>query len=128
MRILIIEDDAPLTRVLKHAFEREGHSVEVGYDGEAGVRMVNRSEWDLLVLDLTLPRVDGFEVLKRGVEGHPEIRVLVLSGRSRIEDRVRALNEGADDFLLKPFSLIELSARVRAILREAEQTKKRHSK
>jgi two-component system copper resistance phosphate regulon response regulator CusR len=124
MRILIIEDDAPLTNVLKHAFEREGHSVEVGYDGEVGVRMVNRSEWDLLLLDLTLPKVDGFEVLKQAVEGHREMRVLVLSGRSRIEDRVRALDEGADDFLLKPFSLMELSARVRAILRRSGTNEK----
>jgi DNA-binding response OmpR family regulator len=117
MKILIIEDDAPLTHVLKHAFEREGHSVEVAFDGDAGVRMVTRSECELLLLDLTLPRVDGFEVLKRAVECRREIRILVLSGRSRIEDRVRALDEGADDFLLKPFSLMELTARVRAILR-----------
>jgi two-component system copper resistance phosphate regulon response regulator CusR len=124
MRILIIEDDAPLTKVLKHAFEREGHSVEVAYDGDLGVRMANRSEWDLLLLDLTLPKVDGFEVLKQAVEGHREMRVLVLSGRSRIEDRVRALDEGADDFLLKPFSLMELSARVRAILRRSGTNEK----
>jgi DNA-binding response OmpR family regulator len=124
MRILIIEDDAPLAKVLKHAFEREGHSVEVAYDGDVGVRMVNRSECDLLLLDLTLPKVDGFEVLKQAVEGHREMRVLVLSGRSRIEDRVRALDEGADDFLLKPFSLMELSARVRAILRRSGTNEK----
>ena len=124
MRILIIEDDAPLTMVLKQAFEREGHSVEIASDGDAGMRMVTRSECDLLLLDLSLPKVDGFEVLKRAVEGRREMRVLVLSGRSRIEDRVRALDEGADDFLLKPFSLMELSARVRAILRRSGTNEK----
>jgi DNA-binding response OmpR family regulator len=119
MRILIIEDDVPLTKVLKHAFEREGHSVEVACDGDVGARLVSRTECDLLLLDLTLPRVNGFEVLKQAAAGHREMRILVLSGRSRIEDRVRALDEGADDFLLKPFSLMELTARVRAILRRS---------
>jgi two-component system, OmpR family, copper resistance phosphate regulon response regulator CusR len=91
--------------------------VEVAADGDAGAKLVNQSQCDLLLLDLTLPRLDGFEVLKRAVEGHREMRILVLSGRSRLEDRVRALDEGADDFLLKPFSLVELTARVRAITR-----------
>lgn len=114
MRILIIEDDLPLTNVLKHAFEREGHTVEVAGDGDAGAKMMNQSEYDLLLLDLTLPKLDGFEVLKQAAEGHREMRILVLSGRSRLEERVRALDEGADDFLLKPFSLLELTARARA--------------
>ena len=124
MRILIIEDDAPLTKVLKHAFEREGHSVEVAFDGDWGARMVARTECDLLLLDLTLPKMDGFEILKQAVAGHRRMRILVLSGRSRIEDRVRALDEGADDFLLKPFSLMELTARVRAILRRSATNEK----
>ena len=124
MKILIIEDDVPLTRVLKHAFEREGHSVEVASDGQAGLNMIPRCECDLLLLDLTLPKVDGFEVLRHAAERRREIRILVLSGRSRIEDRVRALDEGADDFLLKPFSLMELSARVRAIVRRSGSTER----
>lgn len=118
MKILIVEDDLALTRVLKHALDKQGHQVESVSDGEAAMkRVVPEHECDLLLLDLTLPRRDGFEVLQKARAWHSNMRILVLSGRSRIEERVRALDEGADDFLAKPFSLMELNARVRALLR-----------
>jgi DNA-binding response OmpR family regulator len=117
MRILIVEDDTALASFLKKGLEAEHYAVDVAPDGEEAGFAVTESDYDLVALDLNLPKIDGLMVL-RGVRAKkPLLPVLVVTGRSRIEDRVQALDAGADDCLIKPFSFSELSARVRALLR-----------
>jgi DNA-binding response OmpR family regulator len=117
MRILVVEDDAPLASFLKKGLEAEHYAVDVAPDGEEARWMVCEADYDLAVLDLNLPKLDGIGVLRVVRPKRPSLPVLVLTGRNRIEDRVQALDSGADDCLLKPFSYTELSARVRALLR-----------
>src|SRR5664279_3560291 len=117
MRILVVEDDAPLARFLSKGLEAEHYAVDVAPDGEEARWLVSECEYDLLLLDLNLPKLDGISLLRVVRPKKPSLPVLVLTGRSRIEDRVQALDSGADDCLLKPFSFTELSARVRALMR-----------
>ncbi|HZD31992.1 MAG TPA: response regulator transcription factor [Candidatus Angelobacter sp.] len=117
MRILIAEDDFPLASFLQKGLEAEHYAVDVAPDGEEAHWLVCACEYDLMVLDLNLPKLDGFGVLGKVRPRRPSLPVLVLTGRSRLEDRVHALDAGADDCLLKPFSFTELAARVRALLR-----------
>jgi DNA-binding response OmpR family regulator len=119
MRILLVEDDKPVAEFIREGLESEHHTVEVAEDGEQGERLATQFKYDLVILDLNLPRRDGLEVLRsiRRVEGSPPI--LILSCRSGVDDRVRGLDGGADDYLPKPFSFSELAARVRALSRRA---------
>lgn len=121
MRVLIVEDDAALGMFLQKGLKLEGHAVEWVGDGEAGLRHAEEHRPDLIVLDLSLPRKDGTEVLAEMRGRFDETAVLVLTGRSQVEERVKCLNLGADDCLLKPFSFHELTARCRALLRRREQ-------
>jgi two-component system, OmpR family, copper resistance phosphate regulon response regulator CusR len=122
MRILVVEDDVPLASFLRKGLEAEHYAVDVAPDGEEARWLACECEYDLMVLDLNLPKLDGFGVLGRVRPKRPSLPVLVLTGRSRLEDRVHALDSGADDCLLKPFSFTELSARVRALLRRRPLT------
>ena len=115
MRVLVVEDDRALGSFLKKGLESEFHTVELANDGQEALDWLESTEFDLLVLDLNLPKVDGLTVLSQMGPKNSEMLVLVLSARSRVEDRVQCLNMGADDYLVKPFSLAELSARVRAL-------------
>jgi two-component system copper resistance phosphate regulon response regulator CusR len=117
MRILVVEDDTALASFLKKGLEAEHYAVDVAPDGEEARWSVGESDYDLVVLDLNLPKIDGLAVLEAARLKKPSLPVLVVTGRSRIEDRVLALDTGADDCLIKPFSFSELSARVRALLR-----------
>lgn len=117
MRVLVAEDDRALGLFLSKGLKLEGHEVEWVADGQAAIERANSWAPDLLVLDLSLPQRDGTEVLEAVAGGSGETSVLVLSGRGEVEERVRCLNLGADDFLAKPFSFHELTARCRAILR-----------
>ena len=117
MRILIIEDDLPLANFLQKGLQAEGYTVDATHDGETGLDIALETECDLLVLDLNLPKMDGMTVLRRLRPAKPNLPVLVLTARSRVEDRVQALDCGADDCLTKPFSFAEVSARVRALVR-----------
>ena len=117
MRILVAEDDSPLAAFLRKGLEAEHYAVDVVADGEQAQFMAEEYDFDLLILDLNLPQIDGLEVLKNLRGKKPGLPVLVLTARSRIEDRVKGLDLGADDYLTKPFSFTELSARVRALLR-----------
>ncbi|HUN89414.1 MAG TPA: response regulator transcription factor [Terriglobales bacterium] len=120
MRILIVEDDAPLAGFLRKGLEAEHYAVDVAGDGELARDLATEYDYDLIVLDLNLPKRDGVVVL-RDVRGVKEsVPILVLTGRSRVEDRVTTLDQGADDYLTKPFSFAELSARVRALLRRGK--------
>ena len=116
-RILIAEDDESTVSAVKKGLEAEGHHVEVVADGEAARRMAEQFDYDLFILDLNLPRVDGLKVLRQVRRAKASLPVLVLSTRRSVDDRVKGLSLGADDYLPKPFSLIELSARVHALLR-----------
>jgi len=120
MRVLIVEDDAALGLFLQKGLKLEGHQVDWVGDGEAGLRHAEEHRPDLIVLDLSLPRKDGTEVLAEMRGRFDETSVLVLTGRSSVEERIKCLNLGADDCLLKPFSFHELTARCRALLRRRE--------
>ena len=120
MRVLIAEDDPLLCDGLARALRAAGHSVDVASDGEGADRCALAGAYDLLVLDVGLPGIDGFEVLRRlRARGDPT-RVIVLTARDAVADRVHGLDLGADDYLTKPFSLDEFEARVRALLRRPE--------
>ena len=122
MRILVVEDDAPLASFVRKGLEAEHYAVDVAGDGERARQMALESDYDLVVLDLNLPKLDGIAVLNTIRPKKPSLPVLVLTARSRIEDRVQSLDTGADDCLTKPFSFTELSARVRALLRRGPRT------
>jgi len=117
MRILVVEDDKAVASFVKRGLESEQYAVDVAADGEEAQTLIEAASFDLVVLDLVLPKVDGLDVLKQIRGRKPSPPVLILSGRARVEDRVKGLDLGADDYLTKPFSFSELSARVRALLR-----------
>jgi DNA-binding response OmpR family regulator len=117
MRILIVEDDAALSSFIQKGLEAEHHAVDVASDGNQGRAMAMELDYDLVVLDLNLPGTDGVSVLKSLRQRKASLPVIILTGRSRIEDRVQCLDAGAGDYLVKPFSYLELSARARALLR-----------
>lgn len=119
MRILIVEDDVPLSRLLREGLESEHYAVDVSNRGDEALSKIDAFEYDLVLLDLSLPGMDGLAVLKRTKISRPSLPVLILTARNAIEDRVECLDHGADDFLSKPFSLLELSARIRALLRRS---------
>jgi DNA-binding response OmpR family regulator len=117
MRILVIEDDEPLASYIRKGLQSEHYEVDMALDGEQGAKMASKVDYDLLILDLNLPKLDGISVLRGLRPEKPQLPVLVLTARPRIEDRVNALDNGADDCVTKPFSYSELSARVRALRR-----------
>ena len=119
MRILVIEDEAQLARHISRALTRHGHLTSTRGDGAEGLRAALDDKPDLLVLDLNLPNLDGLSVLAGLRKASSPPRVLILTARSEVEDRVKGLKAGADDYLTKPFSLDELVARVEALGRRA---------
>jgi len=121
MKVLVVEDDRALGLFLQKGLRLEGHSVDLVGDGDAAVEYAIEHQPDLMVLDLSLPCRDGLEVLAELQGRVARTSVMVLTGRSQVEERIKCLNLGADDCLLKPFSLYELMARCRAILRRKEQ-------
>jgi two-component system copper resistance phosphate regulon response regulator CusR len=119
MRILVVEDDPAVREFLRESLEEMSYAVTLAQDGEAAERFLEEERFNLILLDLNIPKRDGFEVL-HSLEGRMDRpAVLVLTERSRVEDRIRGLDAGADDYLPKPFSLAELSARIRALHRRA---------
>jgi len=119
MRILIAEDDDALGKFVRQGLQAEQYKVDVFQDGEQARSAASDSEYDLVILDLNLPKVDGVSVLRHLRLKKPSLPVLVLTQRTRVEDRVECLDTGADDYLPKPFSFTELSARIRALLRRS---------
>ncbi|HVU22765.1 MAG TPA: response regulator transcription factor [Opitutus sp.] len=115
MRILVIEDEAQLARHISRAFSRHGHIASAVNDGAQGLAAAVADPPDLIVLDLNLPTLDGMSVLARLREANCPARVLILTARGEVENRVKGLKAGADDYLAKPFSLDELVARVEAL-------------
>jgi DNA-binding response OmpR family regulator/outer membrane protein OmpA-like peptidoglycan-associated protein len=119
MRILIAEDDEALARFVRQGLESEKYSVDVFGDGEQARTAATEFEYDVVILDLNLPKLDGVSVLRYLRTKKPSVPVLVLTQRTRVEDRVQCLDNGADDYLAKPFSFSELSARIRALVRRS---------
>jgi DNA-binding response OmpR family regulator len=115
MRILVIEDEPQLARHISGALTRHGHLVAVQHDGAAGLKAALDEAPELIVLDLNLPSLDGFEVLAKLRESRCPSRVIILTARGEVEHRVKGLKGGADDYLTKPFSMDELAARVEAL-------------
>lgn len=122
MRVLVVEDDRPLASFVQRGLEAEAYTVDHVEDTEEAKAQAMSSNYDLMILDLNLPSGDGVEVLQSLREKQSEVPVLILTARNRVEDRVRCLDLGADDCLIKPFSYSELSARVRALLRRQNRT------
>jgi|HubBroStandDraft_6_1064221.scaffolds.fasta_scaffold81362_2 DNA-binding response OmpR family regulator len=119
MRILIAEDDVALAKFVCQGLEGEYHTVDVSPDGEQARTAISENDYDIVILDLNLPKLDGVTVLRQLRLKKPSLPVLVLTQRTRVEDRVQCLDTGADDYLAKPFSFSELSARVRALVRRS---------
>jgi two-component system OmpR family response regulator len=118
MRILIVEDEVDLARTLRKALEEEGFSVDEAHDGESGLYSAHTMDYDAILLDLMLPRMDGWQVL-RHLRARKKTPVLVLTARDAAMDKVKGLDGGADDYLTKPFGLEELIARIRALIRRS---------
>jgi two-component system, OmpR family, response regulator len=118
MRLLVVEDEEELAETLRRAFVEDGFSVDVATDGESGLFNAQSWSYDAIVLDLMLPRLGGFEVLKK-VRAKSTTPVLILTARDGTDDKVKGLNAGADDYLTKPFQLTELLARVKALIRRS---------
>ncbi len=117
MRILIVEDEKKLAGLLKKGLEEENHSVTLAYDGQAALEFAEFSEFDAIVLDIMLPVLDGFEVARRLRRAKNETPILVLTARDAVQDVVKGLDIGADDYLTKPFAFEELLARLRSVAR-----------
>jgi DNA-binding response OmpR family regulator len=123
MRVLLIEDHKPLVRALRQGLEEEGLAVDVAADGEEGDFKARTAEYDVIILDLMLPKVDGLTLLQKWRRDGIKTHVLVLTARGSIDDKVKGLDLGADDYLTKPFELNELIARLRALIRRNHQVK-----
>lgn len=123
MRVLLVEDHKPLLRALRQGLEEENFAVDVAGDGEEADVKVRNTGYDVVVLDLMLPKVDGLTLLERWRRDGVKTHVLVLTARGSIDDKVRGLDAGADDYLTKPFELEELVARIRALIRREHQVK-----
>ncbi|WP_028695953.1 response regulator [Pseudomonas cremoricolorata] len=119
MRLLLIEDDVALGEGIHQALRREGYTVDWLQDGSSALHALRSESFDLAVLDLGLPKLDGLEVLRRLRQGGAALPVLILTARDATEDRIAGLDAGADDYLVKPFDLAELKARLRALLRRS---------
>lgn len=117
MRILVVEDEPKVARFIERGLREEHYAVDVARDGEAGADLALLHDYDLVILDVMLPRKDGFAVLRELRAAGRGCRVLMLTARDGVRDRVRGLDGGADDYLVKPFAFEELLARVRALLR-----------
>ena len=122
MRILVVEDEKRIADFLSRGLESGGYAVDVAATGAAAIDMVHATEYDLIILDLGLPDMDGMAVLKKIRNRKTSPPVLILSARDAVDDRVKGLEGGADDYLVKPFAFVELLARVRVLLRRGQPT------
>ncbi len=123
MYILMVEDERRLAQVVRKVLEEEGHTVDVAHDGEDGLAMAMDGSHDVIVLDILLPGIDGFEVCQRLRAGRVDTPVLLLTALDAVDDRVHGLDAGADDYLPKPFAFQELLARLRALGRRRVQAR-----
>jgi heavy metal response regulator len=123
MRILLVEDESKIAHFIKRGLKEEKYSVDVAKDGEEALYLVDVNSYDLIILDLMLPKHDGLTVCKQIREKKINTPVLILTARSQVHDRIKGFNVGADDYLGKPFAFAELLARIRALLRRQQDNK-----
>lgn len=120
MRVLIVEDEKKVAAFIKKGLEEETYAVDVAYNGEDGLHMGQENQYDLIILDLMLPIINGLEVLSRLRKNKTDTPILLLTAKDSVEDKVTGLNTGADDYLTKPFAFSELLARIRVLLRRGK--------
>jgi DNA-binding response OmpR family regulator len=125
MRILVVEDEKRIADFLSRGLESAGYAVDVAHDGARALDLVHAAEYDLVILDLGLPDMDGLAVLQKIRNRKTSSPVLILSARGAVDERVKGLETGADDYLVKPFAFVELLARVRVLLRRGQPTPER---
>ncbi|TSA57468.1 DNA-binding response regulator [bacterium] len=123
MRILVVEDERRLCNIIKRGLIEEGYAVDSAYDGEDGGYLAESTPYDLIILDIMLPKKDGIEVCQELRKKKVNIPILMLTARDTVEDRIKGLDAGADDYLVKPFAFNELLARIRALLRREGRSK-----
>ena len=117
MKILLVEDEIDLNNIVTKYLKKNGHSVDSVFDGEEALDYLEYGEYDLVILDIMMPKINGFEVLKELRSRKNHTAVLILTARDSADDKVKGLDMGADDYLIKPFDFNELSARIRAVVR-----------
>jgi two-component system, OmpR family, response regulator len=122
MRILVVEDEHKIANSIKKGLEQELFAVDVAYDGDEGYDLASSEEYDLIILDLMLPKLDGVSICKKLREESIHTPILILTAKGQIGDKVEGLDAGADDYLTKPFSFEELLARIRALIRRPHKT------
>ncbi len=121
MKILVVEDEVKVSSFITRGLQEEGYSVEVAEDGRKGLDLIKTKEYDIVLLDLMIPEIDGLEVLERMRQDGIETPVLIITAKSAKEDVIKGLDTGSDDYLTKPFSFDELLARIRALLRRSRK-------
>lgn len=124
LRILVVEDEARLAAFVRDALRELGANVDIATDGEDALQKTQSTSYDLIILDIMLPRLDGFAVCRELRRLNIDVPILMLSARGVVEDRVRGLDSGADDYLTKPFAVAELTARARALLRRQKPSER----
>ncbi|MFH1522510.1 MAG: response regulator transcription factor [Patescibacteria group bacterium] len=123
MTILVVEDEIKITRFIKKGLEMEHYTIDAAYDGQEALDKAEINDYDLIILDIMLPKIDGIEVCKKLREKKIDTPIIMLTARDTVEDRVKGLDAGADDYLIKPFAFGELIARIRALLRREKTVK-----
>jgi len=121
MRILVVEDEHKIANAIKKGLEQESFAVDVAYDGESGYDLAVTEDYDVIVLDLLLPGIDGMEICRKLRADKIHTPILILTAKGQLEDKVKGLNAGADDYLVKPFAFAELLARIRALIRRPKE-------
>jgi DNA-binding response OmpR family regulator len=122
MRILVIEDEQKIAKAIKKGLEQEAFAVDLAFDGEEGFDLASTEDYDLIILDRMMPKMDGMQVCENLRQEKITIPILMLTALGQVENRVDGLNSGADDYLVKPFAFEELLARTRALMRRPKQT------
>lgn len=117
LRILVVEDEVDILQALKQGLKKEGYAVDIADNGGVALELVDVNSYDLILLDINLPYVNGYDILKRVREKNLDVAVIIVSANREIEDRIKGLDLGANDYIVKPFDLRELKARIRALLR-----------
>ena len=123
MTILVVEDEIKITRFIKRGLEMEHYTVDTAYDGEEALEKTEINNYDLIILDIMIPKIDGIETCRQIREKKIDTPIIMLTARDTVSDRIKGLDAGADDYLVKPFAFGELLARIRALLRREKSVK-----